>query len=175
MRLALACLAAGALLAGAAQAQNPSADQIVKSLTPVGASGTTRGIHAGPAPGALPRAAGGAPSVSMTVQFASGSATLTPQARQALDELGRALSTRTLAPYRFRIEGHTDTVGSRDYNKALSDRRAEAVAQYLTTTFHVSPERLEPIGMGEDGLLIQTPDQTPEPRNRRVEMVNIGG
>ncbi len=47
-----------------------------------------------------------APSVSLSVEFASGSADLTPQARQTLDQLGKALSSSDLAQYRFRIEGH---------------------------------------------------------------------
>ena len=79
-----------------------------------------------------------------------------------------------LTAYRFRIEGHTDTVGGRDYNKALSDRRAVAVAEYLAGRFHVDRTRLQPIGMGQEGLMVPTPDQTPEVRNRRVLVVNIG-
>ncbi|WP_439579638.1 OmpA family protein, partial [Elioraea sp.] len=53
-----------------------------------------------------------APSISLNVLFAVNSAELTPQARRVLDELGRALSSADLSPYRFRIEGHTDTTGS---------------------------------------------------------------
>ena len=106
--------------------------------------------------------------------FATGSAELTPQAIQTLNDLGRALTDPTLAAYRFRIEGHTDTVGNRDANKALSDRRAASVVDYLAGRFQVDRARLQPVGMGEDGLLVPTPDQTPEPRNRRVLVVNTG-
>jgi OOP family OmpA-OmpF porin len=91
-----------------------------------------------------------------------------------LDNLGRALSNQALIGYRFRIEGHTDTVGSPEYNNALSDLRAAAVVDYLANNFHVDRGRVEAIGMGKDGLLIPTPDQTPEPRNRRVQVVNVG-
>ena len=52
-----------------------------------------------------------APAVSLNIQFATGSADLTPAAIRSLDQLGQALSTPTLAAYHFRIEGHTDTVG----------------------------------------------------------------
>jgi OOP family OmpA-OmpF porin len=93
---------------------------------------------------------------------------------QILDNLGRALSNQTLVGYRFRIEGHTDTVGSLEYNNALSDLRAAAVVDYLTNNFRVDRNRVEAIGMGKDGLLVPTPDQTPEPRNRRVQVVNLG-
>ncbi len=115
-----------------------------------------------------------APSVSLSVEFASGSADLTPQARQTLDQLGKALSSSDLAQYRFRIEGHTDTVGSADYNKALSQQRADAVAAYLESKFGVNQDRLQAVGMGEEGLVVQTPPNTPNDKNRRVAVVNLG-
>jgi outer membrane protein OmpA-like peptidoglycan-associated protein len=162
--LAAAAVAAACISSPVAQAQgNPSVDQIVKSLTPTQGGPSTRGIHIN-AP----------PEVSLSVLFATGSAELTPQAIQTLNDLGRALTDPTLAAYRFRIEGHTDTVGNRNANKALSDRRAASVVDYLAGRFQVDRARLQPVGMGEDGLLVSTPDQTPEPRNRRVLVVNTG-
>jgi OOP family OmpA-OmpF porin len=119
-------------------------------------------------------AATDAPSVSLSVQFATGSAELTQQARQTLDQLGKALSSSALAQYKFRIEGHTDTVGSADLNKALSQQRADAVAAYLQSKFGVEMTRLQTIGMGEDGLLVPTPPNTPNEKNRRVNVVNLG-
>jgi OmpA-OmpF porin, OOP family len=183
-----------------AVAQNPSADQIINSLRPSGnlVRGGTRGIRlapsgdassqpeAAPTPAAsqprvaasksvaVPAAAPAAPAVNLTVNFANGSAELTPAAIRTLDELGRALSSKDLAGYRFRIEGHTDTVGSLDYNRALSERRAEAVVDYVAKKYEVDPTRLQAVGMGEDGLLVPTPPQTPEPRNRRVQVINLG-
>jgi OOP family OmpA-OmpF porin len=121
-----------------------------------------------------PAAATEAPSVSLSVQFASGSVDLTPQARDTLDQLGKALSSSDLAQYRFRIEGHTDTVGSADYNKALSQQRADAVAAYLESKFGVKSARLQAVGMGEQGLEVPTPPNTPNDKNRRVAVVNLG-
>lgn len=187
------------LTAGGAQAQgNLSTDQIIRGLQPgSGMMGTTRGIRPtaparmepDPAPAAMPRTASPqaarptqptasrvapAPSVNLTVQFATNSADLTPAATRTLDELGRALTSPALAAYRFRIEGHTDTVGSAEMNKALSERRAAAVLDYLVAKFSVERSRIETVGMGQDGLLVQTPPQTQEPRNRRVQVVNLG-
>lgn len=125
-----------------------------------------------PAPSAAAQSAG--PSVNLTVDFANGSADLTPQAIATLDQLGKALSSSDLASYRFRVEGHTDTVGSQPYNQALSQRRAEAVVNYIESKYGVPAARLEAVGMGDKGLLVQTPPQTPEPRNRRVEVINLG-
>ncbi|HTI84244.1 MAG TPA: OmpA family protein [Acetobacteraceae bacterium] len=181
---ATALVAAGSLVPAISWGQaNPNSAQILKSLTPTGASGATRGIRVGPSAGGAGSGGGAstqshateaAPAVSLTVQFATGSADLTPAARQVLDNLGKAITDKSLANDRFRIEGHTDTVGTKDVNQVLSEHRAEAVVDYLATNFHVDRGRLQPVGMGESGLLIQTPAQTNEPRNRRVQVVNIG-
>jgi OmpA-OmpF porin, OOP family len=180
---------------------NPSADQIINSLRPSGnlVLGGTRGLRLAaptndgtaqqpaPSPAQQPRVASSrpvpvqaasapvaGPAVNLTVNFTNGSADLTPDAIHTLDALGRALASKDLASYRFRIEGHTDTVGSSDYNRALSERRAEAVVDYVAKTYGVDPNRLQAVGMGQDGLLVPTPPQTPEPRNRRVQVINLG-
>lgn len=179
---ALALASASALAQGSPQASpagTPSTEAIIKSLTPTGGIGTTRGIrmvHPGEtAPSsAAPSAAAAAPSISLTVLFATGSADLTPEAVQTVDQLGRALASQQLASYRFRIEGHTDTVGTPAYNLALSKRRAETVVSYLEQKFNVPGSRLQAVGMGEKGLLVQTPNDTAEARNRRVQVVNLG-
>ncbi len=178
--VAVALFSAGAALTSPVHAQttNPKSDEIVKALTPTGTIGPSRGIRmANPTAGAAASAGSeaAAPSVNLSVQFASGSADLTAAAMQTLNQLGQALRQPALAPYRFRIEGHTDTVGTPAANKELSDRRAAAVVDYLATNFKVDRSRLEAVGMGEDGLLVPTPDQTSEPRNRRVAVINLGG
>jgi outer membrane protein OmpA-like peptidoglycan-associated protein len=204
MRAPIAVLLITPLVLGGlpASAQNPSADQIINSLRPNGnpATGGTRGIRLAapggngssqtpPAPGAAPTAqpseprlasnkpaaaAPANPAVNLTVNFATGSAELTPDAIHTLDELGRALASKDLTGYRFRIEGHTDTVGTHDHNQTLSERRAEAVVDYVARKYGVDPGRLQAVGMGETGLLVQTPPQTAEPRNRRVQVINLG-
>jgi outer membrane protein OmpA-like peptidoglycan-associated protein len=179
-----------AAICGAAAA-DPSVDDILSALKPKAASlnGTTRGIRAvtpsagEPAPAAPVRRAsaiarpatedapGEGPSLDLNVVFSSGSAELTPAATSVLGKLGKALASPSLASYRFRIEGHTDTVGTPEQNKALSQARAEKVATFLESQYGVAADRLEPVGLGEDGLLVPTA----EPRNRRVHVVNLGG
>ena len=163
---------------------DPTADQIINALKPNSTlKGPTRGIRAVQSPAAPARDSEAAPaargddrpSLDLSVQFQSGSANLTPAAIHTLDRLGKALASPQLANDRFRIEGHTDTVGSRDINKPLSQHRAEAVAAYLENKFGIAAARLDAVGVGEDDLLISTPDQTPEPRNRRVHIVNLSG
>ena len=114
-------------------------------------------------------------SADLNVQFATGSAELTPAARRLLDDLGRALTDASMGQSRFLIEGHTDTVGDRATNQSLSERRAAAVVDYLVTRFHIQANRLTARGVGPDALLVPTPDQMPEPRNRRVHVVNLDG
>ena len=57
---------------------------------------------------------------------------------------------------------------------SLSQARAARVAEYLQSRFGVSNSRLDPVGRGQEELRVQTLDQTPEPRNRRVQVINIG-
>jgi outer membrane protein OmpA-like peptidoglycan-associated protein len=95
-------------------------------------------------PAAEPAApAQAAPTVNLTVNFATGSAELMPDAVRTLDELGRALASNDLAAYRFRIEGHTDTVGSSNYNPLSS--AARAVVDYVAKKYGVDPSRLQAI------------------------------
>jgi outer membrane protein OmpA-like peptidoglycan-associated protein len=115
-----------------------------------------------------------APSVSITITFATGSAALTPEAERALSPLGRALTAPELAPYRFRVEGHTDSVGDAALNQSLSERRAAAVRDHLINVYRVDPSRIVAVGFGSSQLLVHTPPQTAEVRNRRVQVVNIG-
>ena len=112
--------------------------------------------------------------LSLSIPFASGSSTLLPDATPILQKLGAALNSPELAGYRFRVEGHTDSVGSTLYNRELSAERARTVAEYLEQNFGISPARLDTAGFGFDRPAVPTPAQTPEPRNRRVQIVNLG-
>jgi outer membrane protein OmpA-like peptidoglycan-associated protein len=117
----------------------------------------------------------GTPALSVLVNFASGSAVLTPASQRALDPVGQALASPALASFRFRIEGHTDTTGDPGSNQLLSERRAAAVRDYLMQRYGVDGRRLEVVGLGETRLLVRTGDEVPEIRNRRVQVLNIGG
>ena len=63
------------------------------------------------------------------------------------------------------------TVGSAEANLALSDRRAEAVAEALTNVFEIPPENLTTQGYGEEYLKVNT--SGPERENRRVAIRRI--
>ncbi len=168
------CLLASPALAPSALAQSgPSVDDIIARLKPVGAA---PGLQRGIAPDRTKPNGGAqtAPSVDIVVEFASNSAELSPAARAALANLGTALSSPALAGDRFRVEGHTDTVGSAALNLDLSSRRAAAVVAFLESSYKVDPSRLQPVGLGFSHLAVPTPPGVDEPRNRRVRVVNLG-
>jgi outer membrane protein OmpA-like peptidoglycan-associated protein len=197
----LTILAGGLLmstaLAGGAWAQSSqSAQQIIDALKPSGTlSDTTRGIKPLPPGGdtmapssatpasmsnmsmSPPPAAAdnsGPPSANLDIDFAPGSADLTPQAVASLDQLGKALTSSTLSSYNFKIVGHTDTTGDAATNQTLSEQRAAAVKSYLETKFSVADSRLQATGVGESDLLVPTPPQTADQSNRRVQVINLG-
>lgn len=104
--------------------------------------------------------------IDLRVSFLLGSAQLTDQAQQEVKVFAKALLLPELSFKRFRIEGHTDSSGSRAMNLDLSKRRAQAVADYLAQ-LGVPSSRLEIRGYGPDRPLPGHSASSPE--NRRVE------
>jgi outer membrane protein OmpA-like peptidoglycan-associated protein len=100
------------------------------------------------------------------ISFVSGSASLTPAARQNVDRLAAAMLREDKLDQRFRIEGNTDSVGDQAANMALSKRRADAVAAYLVSQ-GVGASRLVTVGYGFDNALAGIPGTSAA--NRRVE------
>lgn len=108
--------------------------------------------------------------VNLRLAFETGSARMTPAAVAQARIFARALLMPQLANMRFRIEGHTDAVGNRAGNVALSRRRAQSVADFLVA-LGVSRGRLEVSGHGPDRPLPGTSGASAQ--NRRVEAVRI--
>ena len=90
-----------------------------------------------------------------------------PDAKPELDRIADVMVADTST--QFLVWGFTDTVGTKEYNLKLSERRADAVADYLEAK-GVSRDRLTIKGFGWDNPAVPTPPQTYEPRNRRVEI-----
>jgi len=111
------------------------------------------------------------PSVDLEVLFEFDSAIMTAAAVEALTPLGRALSDERLADGQFLIAGHTDGKGRASYNRELSQRRAEAVREFLMANFKIDSSRLVAKGFGESRL--KNPQQPRAAENRRVQIVNI--
>jgi outer membrane protein OmpA-like peptidoglycan-associated protein len=108
--------------------------------------------------------------VNLSLNFPTGSAALTPVAAAQARTFGQALLMPQLANMRFRIEGHTDGVGSHASNVVLSRRRAQSVADFLVA-MGVPRSRIEVRGYGPDRPLPGTSRNSPQ--NRRVEAVRV--
>lgn len=116
----------------------------------------------GTAIAALPK-----PPLSATLYFVSGKEELTAASKADAEKFASEFQDRK-APEVW-IIGHTDTVGTHAYNEALAMRRAEKVRQMLIK-LGVPPENIVAKGMGKREPRVPTPDNTDEPRNRRVEI-----
>lgn len=103
------------------------------------------------------------------VHFAFDSDEILPESQSALTEIAKFM---TESPgTEILIVGHTDNVGSHDYNMSLSSRRAQAVRSELVNKYGISASRLSAHGVGF--LAPAAPNTTEEGRalNRRVELV----
>jgi outer membrane protein OmpA-like peptidoglycan-associated protein len=117
---------------------------------------------AGPALAALPK-----PPSKFILYFYHDSVDLTAESQALLQNVFATIRDR--APVDISVVGHTDTLGRKEYNYALSLKRAKAVAAILREN-GVDPSILHITSHGKDNPLIRTRDQVPEPRNRRVEI-----
>ena len=69
---------------------------------------------------------------------------------------------------RVRLEGYTDVTGTPELNRGLSERRAQAIAEWLAANTAVRPERIETAGRGEAVPIVSDPNLYY--LNRRVEI-----
>ena len=110
------------------------------------------------------------PSADLEVYFDFNSAAVAPSALPMLRTLGEALADGRLAGGTFIVGGHTDAKGEADYNQRLSQRRAQAVRDFLVTNFPIDPAKLMAIGYGEEQL--KAADEPLAAVNRRVQVIN---
>lgn len=154
----------------AARRQTPAPRQrMARNLAEPRSSSSVTSRHRASASASIP-AAGPGQRVNLRLSFITGSAELAPGARAQADAFAQALMRPQLMNMRFRIEGHTDSVGRRDRNIDLSQRRAQTLADLLIQA-GVSRDRLEVRGFGPDRPLPGLSARSGE--NRRVEAVRI--
>jgi outer membrane protein OmpA-like peptidoglycan-associated protein len=136
--------------------------------TPAAVAQTT--APAVPASAAAPReAAAGAGVVGFRINFPLDSAVVPASAYPFVDRLGELL--REQPQMKLRVEGHTDALGSDEYNLLLSTRRAAAVVHALAQRQGIDPARLVILGKGEAEPLVENPFDA---RNRRVQFLRVG-
>ncbi len=109
-------------------------------------------------------------AASGIIRFGSDSAVIDAKSNATLDKLAKA--AKGCSKGRIRVEGHTDSSGKADHNKQLSERRAQAVADYLVKS-GVAQYRIEATGFGAEKPV--APNSTPAGRekNRRIEFTVV--
>jgi outer membrane protein OmpA-like peptidoglycan-associated protein len=103
-----------------------------------------------------------------TVNFGFDKSALTRAEKEKLDSFAGQLNGTK--GYILEVTGGTDSVGSSAYNYQLSDRRAQAVVQYLAAKYNVPPHKFYLIGYGEDKAVASNSTSAGRAQNRRVEI-----
>ena len=105
---------------------------------------------------------------NVTVTFGFDKAMLTKDDKEQLDNFAQQLGTAK--SYILEVTGGTDSVGSAAYNYDLSERRADAVVQYLASKYGVAAHRFYLIGIGKDKEVAPNTTADGRKQNRRVEI-----
>ena len=100
------------------------------------------------------------------ITFKTGSANILPGSYNVLDRAVQVL--KEYPEIKLEIQGHTDNRGKADYNRDLSQRRAESVRSYLVSR-GIAPERLTAVGYGLDQPVADNSSESGRSRNRRTE------
>jgi outer membrane protein OmpA-like peptidoglycan-associated protein len=111
------------------------------------------------------------PHIDLEIKFEFNSAQIARSASANMEALGKALTDPALKGSTIALAGHTDAVGGEDVNQHLSERRADAVKQYLVDKYGLAPENLVTAGYGKTRLKDKEHPRSAE--NRRVEIVNM--
>jgi outer membrane protein OmpA-like peptidoglycan-associated protein len=106
--------------------------------------------------------------LNFLLYFEEGSTALTADSQTALEALLAEVAQRQAVE--VQVTGHTDRVGSETFNDRLSLQRAEALRDLLMQR-GLRTNFIRAVGRGEREPLVPTPDEQPEPRNRRVEVI----
>ena len=104
----------------------------------------------------------------VSVTFGFDKAKLTDDDKAQLDTFAASLGSAK--SYILEVTGGTDSVGSAQYNYDLSQRRADAVVQYLAAKYGIEPHRFYLIGIGKDQAVASNDTREGRQKNRRVEV-----
>jgi len=104
----------------------------------------------------------------VSVNFGFDKAVLTDDDKAQLDAFAASLGSAK--SYILEVTGGTDSSGSAQYNYDLSQRRADAVVQYLAAKYSIEPHRFYLIGIGKDQAVASNDTKEGRKKNRRVEV-----
>jgi OOP family OmpA-OmpF porin len=105
---------------------------------------------------------------NVSVTFGFDKSVLTKDDKAQLDTFAGTLGTAK--SYIVEVTGGTDSTGNADYNYALSQRRADAVVQYLASKYNIPAHRFYLIGIGEDKEVADNKTKEGRAKNRRVDI-----
>ena len=103
-----------------------------------------------------------------SVTFGFDKAVLTKDDKAQLDQVAAGLANAK--GYILALTGGTDSVGDAEYNYKLSQRRADAVVNYLATTYNIPPHKFYLIGIGKENPVADNKTRAGRAENRRVEV-----
>lgn len=109
--------------------------------------------------------------ITNDINFDVNKAIIKPNSYKTLNKIGELLSENP--DLAIKIIGHTDSDGSTQANQKLSEKRAEAIKDYLIKNFSIDASRLETIGKGESEPIESNATPEGKAKNRRVEFVKI--
>ena len=109
-------------------------------------------------------------TLDLVIRFEFDSSKIQESSKPLLNNLAAAMKTEKLLNLNFSVEGHTDAKGSADYNLRLSERRAEAVVNYMAQQ-GIAKDRLTALGKGASELL--KPENPDSFENRRVKISTL--
>jgi outer membrane protein OmpA-like peptidoglycan-associated protein len=114
-------------------------------------------------------------TIAAAMLFAYDSAELSDDAKAVIDERIQTFRGKAKLTSAMRIEGHTDSAGPEAYNLALSQRRAQAVADYIVSqSYNVKASDIEVVGMGESDPAASNETAEGRATNRRVVIMAEG-
>jgi len=104
----------------------------------------------------------------VTVTFGFDKSVLTADDKKQLDDMAAHLTNAR--GYILALTGGTDSIGDANYNYQLSQRRADAVANYLQTKYSIPPHKFYLVGIGKDQQVASDNTAAGRAKNRRVEI-----
>ena len=108
---------------------------------------------------------------SLSVHFRSGSAELTDLAKEEIDEAAAKLRNENMKGWLIEVIGYADSQGKSARNRSLSERRAQAVINYLVTKYNLPMRRMvQPFGYGDSRPVASNDTREGRSLNRRVEI-----
>ncbi|MBS1813815.1 MAG: OmpA family protein [Acidobacteria bacterium] len=108
------------------------------------------------------------PVADVSVTFGFDKSVLTASDKQQLDDLASGINSRK--HYILEVTGGTDSTGDKQYNYALSQRRADAVVTYLAQKYNIAPHKFYLVGIGEDNAVASNKTAAGRKENRRVQV-----